>query len=84
MLLSTSGESENLVEAAKAARSMGIQTVALLGKGGGRLKPLCDKSFVVASDSTPTIQEMHILIIHCICAMVDDAFAIRPVPHRSG
>jgi D-sedoheptulose 7-phosphate isomerase len=84
VLLSTSGDSENLLEAAKAARSMGIPIVALLGRGGGRLKPLCDKSFVVASDSTPTIQEMHILIIHCICGLVDDAFAIRSVPHKSG
>ncbi|MDD5339648.1 MAG: D-sedoheptulose 7-phosphate isomerase [Candidatus ainarchaeum sp.] len=84
VLLSTSGDSENLLEAAKAARAIGIQTVALLGKGGGRLKPMCDKSLVVASDSTPTIQEMHILIIHCICGLVDDAFSIRPVPHRSG
>jgi D-sedoheptulose 7-phosphate isomerase len=81
LLISTSGESENLLEAAKAAKAMGISTVALLGKGGGRLKPMCDKSLVVASDKAPRIQEMHALIIHCICELVDDSFAI---PHKSG
>ncbi len=84
VLLSTSGESENLLEAARTAKAMGIPTVALLGKGGGKLRQMCDRALVVASDSAPTIQEMHILIIHCICGLVDDAFAIRPVPHKSG
>lgn len=83
VLISTSGESENLLEAAKAAKAMGISTVALLGKGGGRLKGMCDSSLVVASDKVPRIQEMHSLIIHCICELVDDSFAVRPVPHKS-
>ncbi len=85
VLISTSGESENLLEAANAAKALGMATVGLLGKGGGRLKMPCDRSLVVASDSTPAVQEMHILIIHCICGMVDDAFAgpLR-VAHKSG
>jgi len=79
VLLSTSGESENLLEAAKTAKSMGIFTVALLGKGGGRLRSQCDSALVVASDKPARIQEMHGLIIHCICEMVDDSFAVRGV-----
>lgn len=84
VLISTSGESENLLEAAKKARAMGIATVGLLGRGGGRLRPLCGHALVAPSDNTPRIQEMHILAIHIICEMVDDAFAVRAVPHKSG
>jgi len=85
VLISTSGESENLLEAAKKAKELGMITIGLLGKGGGRLKAACDKSFIVQSDSTPRIQEMHAFAIHCICEFVDESFSgLLRTMRRSG
>jgi len=72
VLITTSGNSPNLLEAAKKAKEMGITTIALLGKGGGKLKDSCDHSLVIASDNTPRIQEMHILIIHMLCETIEN------------
>lgn len=65
--ISTSGESPNILEGLRIARLMGIETIALLGKGGGAAHSLADISIVVPSYSTPHIQECHITAIHCIC-----------------
>ena len=70
--ISTSGRSKNLVEAFKVARTMGIECVALLGKGGGRLLPLADIPLVVPSSNTQRIQEVHILALHLICELVEE------------
>jgi D-sedoheptulose 7-phosphate isomerase len=70
-LLSTSGNSENLMRAVETAKKKGMRTLALLGKGGGTLAPLVDSALVVPSDSTPRIQEIHLNLIHAICAFVD-------------
>jgi D-sedoheptulose 7-phosphate isomerase len=72
-LHSTSGESENLLRAADAARAVGIVTVALLAKGGGRLRGLVDHALVVPTDDTAHAQEVHLAIGHAICEMVDRA-----------
>jgi len=71
VLLSTSGESENLVRAASAARRCGAGVVALLGRGGGRLAKLADLALVVGSDDTARIQEMHLAVQHVIVALLD-------------
>lgn len=70
-LHSTSGESENLVRAVEAAGERGLRTVALLAKGGGRLKALADRAIVLPTDSTARAQELHLAIGHVICEMVD-------------
>ncbi|EAK3810124.1 phosphoheptose isomerase, partial [Campylobacter coli] len=44
------------------------------GKGGGKMNELCDHNLVVPSDDTARIQEMHILIIHTLCQIVDESF----------
>lgn len=75
VLHSTSGESENLLRAAEAARDAGVRTVALLAKGGGRLAAAVDQALVVPTDSTARAQEMHLLIGHIVCAIVDEALA---------
>lgn len=75
VLFSTSGQSPNVLRAAQAARALGVATVGLLGKGGGALAGLCDVAVVVPSDSTPRIQEAHLLLGHCICAGVEQALA---------
>jgi len=71
-LHSTSGESENLLRAAGAARKRGVTTVALLAKGGGRLAGMVDHALVVPTDSTARAQEIHLALGHAICQMVED------------
>jgi D-sedoheptulose 7-phosphate isomerase len=73
VLLSTSGNSINIAKAAGKAKAMGITTLALLGKGGGALKGVCDHEIIIPSADTPRIQEMHGLIIHCICERIDES-----------
>jgi D-sedoheptulose 7-phosphate isomerase len=69
--ISTSGNSGNLIEAIRAAQAMGLTTCALVGKGGGRIAPMCD-SIVVPSQHTARIQEIHITLGHIVCGLVDD------------
>jgi len=73
--ISTSGRSPNVYEALAAAKKIGCKTAALLGNDGGIIKKIADCSVIVPSDSTPRIQEAHILIIHILCAIVDEAFS---------
>ena len=72
--ISTSGESENVLRAVEVARAKGCKVIGLLGKDGGRIKDLCDAAIVVPSHDTPRIQEMHIMISHILCALVDESF----------
>lgn len=74
-LISTSGNSENLVKAAKAARKLGIRVISLLGNNGGQLLSHSDVSAVVASKVTARIQEAHILIIHSLCSIIEVEYA---------
>jgi D-sedoheptulose 7-phosphate isomerase len=71
LAISTSGESENVLRAVRAAKTQGIYTVGLTGKDGGKLAPLADTSLVVRSDVTARIQEAHILVGHILCQLVD-------------
>ena len=72
LAISTSGNSPNQILAAQTAKQMGLNTLALLGKNGGKLKDICDKAIIVHSNNTPRIQEMHIFIIHMICEIIDE------------
>jgi D-sedoheptulose 7-phosphate isomerase len=69
--ISTSGNSPNVVEGAKRAKELGLKVITFTGKKGGKLKKLGDINLMVPSDKTPRIQEMHILIGHIICSIVD-------------
>lgn len=71
--LSTSGNSANILEAFKKAKSLGLNTVALLGKTGGQAKELADLSIVVPSNNSGRIQEIHIKIIHTVIEVVERA-----------
>ena len=73
--ISTSGNSQNVFDALVRARELRSITAALLGNDGGRIKNIVDYAVVVPSDSTPRIQETHILIIHILCKIVDDVFS---------
>ena len=71
VLHSTSGERENLVRAADAARQRPVGTVGFLGKGGGALRPAVEDALVVPSDVTSHIQEVHIAVQHIIVELVE-------------
>lgn len=72
--LSTSGESKNIIEAMKTAKQMNMKTVAFTGKKDSTLKNLADMTVAVPAEDTPRIQEMHILIGHIICELVEREF----------
>jgi D-sedoheptulose 7-phosphate isomerase len=71
--LSTSGNSMNVIRAFEVAKSKGIVTVALLGKGGGKLKEMADLSIVVPAQTSDRIQEVHIKLIHTVIETVERA-----------
>ena len=71
MAISTSGNSSNVVNAVRVAKSYEINTIGMLGYDGGALIDLCDVSILVDSESTARIQEAHILIAHSICGGVE-------------
>jgi D-sedoheptulose 7-phosphate isomerase len=75
VLHTTSGNSPNLLEAAKAAKKKGVATLALSAKGGGKIKGLVDHCIVVPTDRTDRAQEIHLAIEHAICEMIDDEIA---------
>lgn len=71
--LSTSGNSENVIRAVKSANAMGITSIGLLGRDGGKLAALCAHSVVVPSATTARIQEAHIFIGHTWCGLIEEA-----------
>lgn len=73
--ISTSGNSENILRAAKAAKERGTLVVALTGKGGGKLAPLADCAIVVPSQETERIQEVHITIVHIWCELLETSLS---------
>jgi D-sedoheptulose 7-phosphate isomerase len=76
--ISTSGNSPNILEALEAARLKGIKTFGLTGDSGGKMRALCDHCLCVPSADTPRIQEVHIVIAHTLCAMVELALFVDP------
>ena len=69
--LSTSGNSNNINNAAAYAKTSGIKVISLTGNDGGKLKRISDLNINVDSSSTQRIQEMHILIGHIICDLIE-------------
>jgi D-sedoheptulose 7-phosphate isomerase len=70
--LSTSGNSGNLIEALKVCRGKKIVTIGLTGSTGGKMAGLCDICIKIPSNDTPRIQEVHMLIGHIICSIVEE------------
>lgn len=70
--ISTSGNSENCVLAAVAAKATEIKTVALTGAGGGKLASLADVCVKVPETETYKVQELHLPVYHCLCAMLEE------------
>ena len=74
LAISTSGDSQNVLLAAKTARAKNMMVIGLTGATGGKLAGLCDISISVPSDNVAQIQEMHLPIYHHICASVEAHF----------
>ena len=72
--ISTSGNSQGILNAFETAGKIGCKTLGLSGRDGGKMTGLCDLNIIVPSDVTARIQEMHILIGHILCKAVDDAY----------
>lgn len=71
ILISTSGKSKNIIEAAKTANRIGMKSFALLGKDGGEVSKLISSNYIVPENKTSIIQEVHIIIGHIICEFVE-------------
>ena len=69
--LSTSGNSQNIINAVNKSNSMGIKTIGFLGKDAGKQKNTSNVEIIVPSENTPRIQEAHITILHIICELVE-------------
>lgn len=72
--ISSTGNSENIVKAFKKGKEIGCYSIGLSGKGGGKFNGNCDLNVIVPSQDTPRVQEMHILIGHTICQIVDSFY----------
>lgn len=70
--LSTSGNSPNVVAALSRARELGLKTIAMTGEGGGKCAALADVLLAVPCRSTPRVQEVHALVYHVLCELVED------------
>lgn len=70
--ISTSGNSQNILKAAEAAKDGGAITGALLGKDGGKIKDVVDFPVIVRCNTTARVQESHICIIHTLCELIED------------
>lgn len=76
MAISTSGNSENIVNAAKTAKALGLTVIALTGKSGGNLKEISDVAICVPEEETYKIQELHQPVYHCICGEIEKRFFV--------
>ena len=70
--ISTSGNSLNVVKALKKANELGLTTVGFTGSKGGEMNSICDIIIKVPSDDTPRIQEVHILVGHIVCQLIEE------------
>jgi D-sedoheptulose 7-phosphate isomerase len=77
--LSTSGRSPNVLAAADAAAELGVATWALTGRAPNPLADRADESLAVDSPHTATVQEIHLIAIHLLCAAVDESLAIAGI-----
>tara|TARA_Y100000310_G_scaffold333477_1_gene411125 strand:+ start:1265 stop:1837 length:573 start_codon:yes stop_codon:yes gene_type:complete len=72
--ITTSGNSANVINAVEKANELGLVTIGLLGRDGGKIKGLCKYEIIVPSENVARIQEAHEIIYHIICEMVEREF----------
>jgi D-sedoheptulose 7-phosphate isomerase len=80
--ISTSGNSQSIIEAITVARKIGVYTIGLTGASGGRMRGLVDVLIAAPSNETPRIQECHLLVGHALCDAVEQAVATVPAASR--
>jgi D-sedoheptulose 7-phosphate isomerase len=73
--ISTGGSSTNVISALKLANDLGCKTIGFSGKDGGEFNTLCDVNLIAIAEDTPRIQEMHILIGHTLCHLIELEFS---------
>ncbi len=73
--ITTSGNSKNIINALKLAKTLECNTLGFTGNDGGEINEVCDVNLIVPSNDTPRIQEMHILFGHTICQIIDNEFS---------
>jgi D-sedoheptulose 7-phosphate isomerase len=69
--ISTSGNSQNVINAFSTAKERGLTTVALVGRDGGKMGQMADYAIIIPSNATPRIQESHLLVEHIICDIIE-------------
>ena len=74
--ISTSGKSQNVINGLKLASKLECVTIGFSGKNGGEMNNICDINLIAPSEDTPRIQEMHIIIGHTICHLIDLKFKV--------
>ena len=72
--ISTSGNSQNVVDACIVAKAKGLKVITLTGEKGGKMKEFADVAICVPSTCTPDVQEFHLPIYHALCIMAEEAF----------
>jgi D-sedoheptulose 7-phosphate isomerase len=72
--ISTSGNAANVIAALVTARAVGMATVGLTGASGGGMRGRCDVLVAVPASRTFEVQELHLPVYHCLCAMLEDRF----------
>ncbi|MCK5443805.1 MAG: SIS domain-containing protein [Maribacter sp.] len=72
--ISTSGNSQNVVDACITAKAKGMKVIGLIGENGGAMKTYCDVAICVPSTLTAHVQEYHLPIYHALCIMVEETF----------
>ncbi len=71
IVISTSGNSTNIISAAETAKSMNMQVIGLLGKDGGNVKQYCDRAIIAPGNTADRIQEIHIKVIHILIEHIE-------------
>lgn len=72
--ISTSGNSENCLKAMESAKKKGVKNIALLGRDGGKMKESADIAIIVPENDAPLVQEIHLMVIHWLCAEIEKHF----------
>jgi D-sedoheptulose 7-phosphate isomerase len=74
--ISTSGNSKNVINAIKLASKLECKTIGFTGRDGGEMTGICDINLIAPSEDTPRIQEMHIILGHTLCQLIDNEFKV--------
>ena len=75
--ITTSGNSQNVINALNVAKLKEMKTIGLLGKGGGKALEIADHAIVIPSNTTARVQEMHIMIGHILCDLIEEGLNLK-------